>query len=110
MTALQVRDFPPFLLEELRAEAERQHRSVSQQVIYYLEQCLHRRFDDWIEDEDAKAEARRKKRERIFAEAHTFPPIDEEAFHRMMEKSREELEERAERNFRLSLGEKAECA
>ena len=110
MTALQVRDFPPLLLEELRVEAERQHRSVSQQVIYYLEQCLHRRFDDWIEDEDAKAEARRKKRERIFAEAREFPPVDEEKFKELLRQAREELEERADQSLLPTEGEKAECA
>jgi len=40
MVALQVRDFPPELYEELRACAQREHRSIAQQTIvavqYYL--------------------------------------------------------------------------
>lgn len=41
MTALQVRDFPSDLYEELRMSAEQDHRSIAQQTIALLNQSLH---------------------------------------------------------------------
>ena len=40
MPALQVRDFPEDLYEELRAAAVRNHRSIAQQTIAYVEAGL----------------------------------------------------------------------
>ena len=41
MPALQVRDFPIELYEELREFAEQNHRSMSQQVVVAVEQMIH---------------------------------------------------------------------
>ena len=43
MPALQVRDFPDELYVELKACAEREHRSVAQQMIVAAEEMLARR-------------------------------------------------------------------
>jgi plasmid stability protein len=40
MPALQVRDFPPDLYEELRSRAKQEHRSVSQQTIVAVREHL----------------------------------------------------------------------
>lgn len=42
MPALQVRDFPDDLYEQLKAYAARQHRSVAQQTIVAVEEMLER--------------------------------------------------------------------
>ena len=60
MPALQVRDFPDELYAELKACAEREHRSVAQQMIVAAEEMLARR-------EEERAE-RMRKRKRIFEE------------------------------------------
>ena len=42
MPALQVRDFPEDLYEELKNAADRDRRSIAQQTTYLVEQALHR--------------------------------------------------------------------
>ena len=43
MPALQVRDFPPEVYEELKACADEEHRSISQQALVAIEDFLARR-------------------------------------------------------------------
>ena len=85
MPALQVRDFPDDLYEQLKAYAASQHRSIAQQTIVAVEQMLeaadaqhywdghdlHRlerrpRYFDF--DTEAKRAARIEKRKELFAE------------------------------------------
>lgn len=85
MPALQVRDFPDELYEQLKAYAASQHRSVAQQTIVAVEQMLeaadaqhywdgrelHRlerrpRYLDF--DTEAERAARIEKRKKLFAE------------------------------------------
>lgn len=91
MTALQVRDFPDDLYEQLKAYAASQHRSIAQQTIVAVEQMLatsnathywdgellyrvvrpHPDFD--TEEERA---ARIEKRKKLFAEIEKLPKVD----------------------------------
>lgn len=45
MAYLQVRDFPEDLHEQLRILAKKEHRSVSQQTIVAIEECVNRAFE-----------------------------------------------------------------
>lgn len=83
MPALQVRDFPDHMYEELKAAAQRDHRSIAQQTIYAVEQYLkaQRRGveeqDTWTnrtkQAEDERQE-RIKKREALFEKLSKMPP------------------------------------
>ena len=85
MPALQVRDFPDDLYEQLKAYAASQHRSIAQQTIVAVEQmleaadaqhywdghdlhCLERRPRYFDFDTEAKRAARIEKRKELFAE------------------------------------------
>ena len=85
MPALQVRDFPDELYEQLKAYAASQHRSVAQQTIVAVEQMLEaadaqhywdgrelhrleRRSRDLDYDTEAERAARIEKRKALFAE------------------------------------------
>ena len=93
MPALQVRDFPDDLYEQLKAYAASQHRSIAQQTIVAVEQMLeaadaqhywdghdlHRlerrpRYSDF--DTEAKRAARIEKRKELFAEIDKLPKFD----------------------------------
>ena len=93
MPALQVRDFPDDLYEQLKAYAASQHRSIAQQTIVAVEQMLeaadaqhywdghdlHRlerrpRYFDF--DTEAKRAARIEKRKELFAEIDKLPKFD----------------------------------
>ena len=90
MPALQVRDFPDDLYEQLKAYAASQHRSIAQQTIVAVEQMLeaadaqhywdghdlHRlerrpRYFDF--DTEAKRAARIEKRKALFADFGKLP-------------------------------------
>lgn len=91
MPALQVRDFPDELYEQLKAYAASQHRSVAQQTIVAVEQMLAHpeashywsgerlyravrpQFDFDTEEERA---ARIEKRKRLFAEIKKLPKVE----------------------------------
>lgn len=49
MASLTLKGIPEELLEELRADAERERRSLNQQAIYMLEQALLRRRRSFLE-------------------------------------------------------------
>ena len=93
MPALQVRDFPDELYEQLKAYAANQHRSVAQQTIVAVEQMLeaadaqhywdgrelHRlerrpRYLDF--DTEAERAARIEKRKKLFAEIEKLPKVE----------------------------------
>lgn len=93
MPALQVRDFPDDLYEQLKAYAASQHRSIAQQTIVAVEQMLeaadaqhywdghdlHRlerrpRYSDF--DTEAKRAVRIEKRKELFAEIDKLPKFD----------------------------------
>ena len=93
MPALQVRDFPDDLYEQLKAYAASQHRSIAQQTIVAVEQMLeaadaqhywdghdlHRlerrpRYFDF--DTEAKRAVRIEKRKELFAEIDKLPKFD----------------------------------
>ena len=93
MPALQVRDFPDDLYEQLKAYAASQHRSIAQQTIVAVEQMLeaadaqhywdghdlHRlerrpRYVDF--DTEAKRAVRIEKRKELFAEIDKLPKFD----------------------------------
>ena len=93
MPALQVRDFPDDLYEQLKAYAASQHRSIAQQTIVAVEQMLeaadaqhywdghdlHRlerrpRYSDF--DTEAKRAVRIEERTELFAESDKLPRLD----------------------------------
>ena len=93
MPALQVRDFPDDLYEQLKAYAASQHRSIAQQTIVAVEQMLeaadaqhywdghelHRlgRAPQVIDfDTDEARAARIEKRKELFAEIDKLPKFD----------------------------------
>lgn len=76
MPALQVRDFPADLYEDLKRFAAREHRSMAQQTIKAVEDML-RREDVSMHDANviefdslAARQKRIEKRKALFAEAH----------------------------------------
>ena len=99
MPALQARDCPQELYDELHACAEEEHRSISQQMIVVLEEYLTRRaqqkeaqelgdlgaavpsmawgpvYAGYQSGEEAVG-ARAKRREEIFARIDARPPLD----------------------------------
>ena len=91
MPALQVREFPDDLYEQLKAYAASQHRSIAQQTIVAVEQMLAhpdashywngerlyravRPIPDF--DTEAKRAARIEKRKELFAEIDKLPKFD----------------------------------
>ena len=76
MPALQVRDFPDDLYEQLKAYAASQHRSIAQQTIVAVEQMLERRPRYFDFDTEAKRAARIEKRKELFAEIDKLPKFD----------------------------------
>lgn len=91
MPALQVRDFPDDLYEQLKAYAASQHRSMAQQVIVAVEQMLaHPQASHYwdgermyravrpVPDFDTQEEraARIEKRKKLFAEIEKMPKVE----------------------------------
>lgn len=95
MPALQVREFPDDIYEELKAAAAREHRSIAQQTIICVERflreasarerkienegCWHRvtPHSPYQQDESLqKREARIAKRQEIFRRIDTLPKLD----------------------------------
>lgn len=91
MPALQVRDFPDELYEQLKAYAASQHRSVAQQTIVAVEQMLEaadaQHYGDGrelyravrpISDFDTEEEraARIEKRKKLFARIEKLPKFE----------------------------------
>ena len=93
MPALQVRDFPDDLYEQLKAYAASQHRSIAQQTIVAVEQMLgaadaqhywdghdlhrlERRPRYFASDTEAKRAVRIEKRKELFAEIDKLPKFD----------------------------------
>ncbi|MEG0790172.1 MAG: argininosuccinate lyase [Gordonibacter sp.] len=124
MPALQVRDFPDDLYEQLKSYAASQHRSIAQQTIVAVEEMLaaqntshywdggtlHRvasrpRYLDF--DTEAQRAERIKKRKELFAEIHALPkielPDDFPSVAELVRQGREErgreLDERMERTM-----------
>ena len=76
MPALQVRDFPDDLYEDLKKHATREHRSIAQQTIKAVEDML-RREDASMRDANvhefdslAARQKRIEKRKALFAKTH----------------------------------------
>ena len=90
MPALQVRDFPDDLYEQLKAYAASQHRSIAQQTIVAVEQMLEAADAQHYWDghdlhrlerrpryfTEAKRAARIEKRKELFAEIDKLPKFD----------------------------------
>jgi plasmid stability protein len=78
MPALQVRNFPDNLYEELRAVAKREHRSVAQQTVACVEGYLHSNHVPLHHNtaEQEKVETRSQRRQRLFEEIETSPKFD----------------------------------
>lgn len=90
MPALQVRDFPEDLYEQLKVCAAREHRSIAQQTVAFVEQgirqyrgdyywdgqTLHRppQFFDFDTEKDRQARIERRKA--LFEELDKLPPIE----------------------------------
>lgn len=91
MPALQVRDFPEDVYEQLRLCAERNHRSIAQQTIVAVEEMLRgensargekqsflqdrrSRYVDY--DTEAARITRRERRKALFAEIHALPKFE----------------------------------
>ena len=113
MPALQVRDFPDDLYEQLKEYAASQHRSIAQQTVVAVEQMLttaesgeyswdgkqlhcpprHPRLFDF--DTEAKRAERIKKREELFKEIERLPKFEvPDDFPSTVELIREGREER----------------
>lgn len=86
MPALQVREFPDDLYEQLKQYAASQHRSMAQQTIVAVEQMIEAgdadqgqrverrpRYLDF--DTEAQRAARIKKRKELFEEIHRLPKV-----------------------------------
>lgn len=90
MPALQVRDFPEDLYEQLKECAVREHRSIAQQTVAFVEQgirqyqgdyywdgqTLHRPPQVLDFDTEEKRKARIEKRRALFAELDKLPRIE----------------------------------
>lgn len=93
MPALQVRDFPDDLYEQLKTYAASQHRSMAQQTIVAVEQMLEaanashywdgetlhrleRRPHYFDFDTEAQRSARIEKRKALFEEISALPKVD----------------------------------
>lgn len=80
MPALQIRDLPQGLYDELRRRAEREHRSLAQQATVAIEQHLRlmppvERPEHLVTEEDERR-ARIARRKALFAEIHATPVVD----------------------------------
>lgn len=80
MPALQIRDLPQGLYDELRLRAEREHRSLAQQATVAIEQ--HLRLVPPVEQhvhlvtEEDERQTRIARRKALFEEIHATPPVD----------------------------------
>ena len=80
MPALQIRDLPQGLYDELKLRAEREHRSLAQQATVAIEQ--HLRLVPSVEQstrpltEEEECQARVAKRKAIFARIDAMPKVE----------------------------------
>lgn len=125
MPALQVRDFPQELYDQLKESAVEDHRSIAQQTVYAVEEMLRMRnirfieprylksvFNDAetngdFEDIDEERQKRIEKRRKLFAEIHELAkelPKDLPDPVEMVRQGREEQDQRDERLMREMMG------
>lgn len=125
MPALQVRDFPQELYDQLKESAAEDHRSIAQQTVYAVEEMLRMRnirfiepryfksvFNDAetngdFEDIDEECQKRIEKRRKLFAEIHELAkelPKDLPDPVEMVRQGREEQDQRDERLMREMMG------
>ena len=102
MPALQIRDLPQGLYDELKLRAEREHRSLAQQATVAIEQ--HLRLVPSVEHstrpltEEEECQARVAKRKAIFARIDAMPKVEiPEDFPDVVEIIHEGREERLDR-------------
>ena len=118
MPALQVRDLPPQVYEDLKTCAEEEHRSIAQQALVAIEDYLARRkrekevqavvdagippvpkpwepgYRDWQRSQ-AAAQARLERRREVFARIDALPiSKDPEGFPSVAELIREDMDSR----------------
>jgi len=77
MPALQVRDFPEELYEELRVFAQQEHRSIAQQTIVAVQDYLTRQKAD--DEPSRKASAyidHRERRRKVIERINSLPPFE----------------------------------
>ena len=105
MPALQIRDLPQGLYDELKLRAEREHRSLAQQATVAIEQ--HLRLVSPAEQparqltEEEERRARVAKRKAIFARIDAMPKVEiPEDFPDVVEIIHEGREERLDRSGR----------
>lgn len=117
MPALQVRDFPPDLYEELKSYSAANHRSMAQQVIVAVEAMLHGANEainaatptrhssaNYLDTEELR-QGRIKKRKELFAllhnqnEAHPVN-ISNDEIHRIIQEGRSERDKEILSSFR----------
>jgi plasmid stability protein len=85
MALLQVRNCPQDLYDKLSAAAEKDHRSITQETIALLEQCL------------ARPETPHERTVRVLREIHEHPIHfrgTQEEYERIMREAKQELENR----------------
>lgn len=117
MPALQVRDFPEGLYEDLKNFAEANHRSMSQQVIVAVEEMLEYGLSEQsancsqltpmtkeIYDTEASRQARIAKRKELFARIHEVANNLPQDLPDPVEVLRECRSEREEHLMRVILG------
>ncbi|HBT95367.1 MAG TPA: hypothetical protein DEB24_04405 [Coriobacteriia bacterium] len=75
MPALQVRDFPTELYEELRERARKEHRSIAQQTVVAIREHLGKGRRAEPKESDEEIQARMRKREEAFARIDALPPL-----------------------------------
>lgn len=113
MPALQVRDFPQGLYDELKLSAARDHRSIAQQVVALVDGALHAPMPaaprhvarvtagDFAFDTEAERQERIRRRKEIFARLDANPvtmpsdfPSPAEIVRAIRDDKEEELDER----------------
>lgn len=125
MTALQVREFPDELYEQLKEYAASQHRSIAQQTIVAVERMLSEvqnaqsssttmHASGWNPriisfDTEANRQARIAKRQALFAEIATLPkmeiPDDFPSIVELIHEARDERDHQMDELLGLSQGE-----
>ena len=75
MPALQVRDFPDQLYEELRLCAQREYRSIAQQAIFAVQDYLARENKRIAEAEKPKTDYA-ERRQQVFERIDSLPPFE----------------------------------
>ena len=76
MPALQVRDFPEDLYEELRAYAQRQHRSIAQQTIVAVQDYLAEKEKGGGPAKSSEHIDNRERRRKVIERINSLPPFE----------------------------------